>query len=177
MGKKATENRYGVQVGDIFVQHCYFEDFGSYNFYQVTALRGETQVVVRPIKKKWIAFDGDNEEVAPIPGAWMSEETLVRKVYDGSNIEIHIEGGWCGWAFLYDPDSGRKYKEWSAGVNVAYLFERYNPEIAGQLDLEKGSGVYIVDGVFGRIGDDCLAEIRYPDGRKQEVTLRELLHY
>lgn len=51
MGKKATENRYGVQVGDIFVQHCYFEDFGSYNFYQVTALRGETQVVVRPIKK------------------------------------------------------------------------------------------------------------------------------
>ena len=58
MGKKATENRYGVQVGDIFVQHCYFEDFGSYNFYQVTALRGETQVVVRPIKKKCIAFDG-----------------------------------------------------------------------------------------------------------------------
>ena len=55
MGRKAAKNRYGVQVGDIFTQAYSYEDFDGYYFYQVIALRGETQVVVRRIMESMVA--------------------------------------------------------------------------------------------------------------------------
>ncbi len=60
---------------------------------------------------------------------------------------------------------------------MAYYFREYNPELAEQLDLEEGSGVYAVEKPFVSMGDDCPALIRYPDGREERVILRELLHY
>lgn len=71
MGKKQVKNRYGVQTGDIFNWHSLHEDFGGYSFYQVVALRGETQVAVREINQKVIAFDGHcHKGVAPLPDDW-----------------------------------------------------------------------------------------------------------
>lgn len=180
MEKKNVKNRYGVQVGDIFNQQCYYQDGGEYHFYQVTVLRGETQVVVREIDKKTIAFDKYYQKVVPIPNAWISDQVLVRKLHCGSDTSrarIYIDDGWNSTAWLDNLDSEGMYLEYSEGPCMAYWFNKYNPEIAGQLRLKKGSGVYAVDRSFEGIGDDCPAVIRYPDGREEGVILKELLHY
>ena len=109
MGRKAAKNRYGVQVGDIFTQAYSYEDFDGYYFYQVIALRGETQVVVRRIMESMVAFDGHCEQVVPVPDAWVSDEALIRRVFDGfgsmNRINICIEKGWNGFAYLDNLDS------------------------------------------------------------------------
>lgn len=61
--------------------------------------------------------------------------------------------------------------------SFAYIFEKYNPEIEKLLGLRSGSGVFAIDRPFESYGDDCLAVIRYPDGRKQETILNVLLRY
>lgn len=189
MGKKTVKNRYGVQVGDIFNWKSHHEDGGGYSFYQVIALRGETQVMVREIGSKVIAFDGVYEGVAPISDAWISDKVLVRKVCaDGSTpnaglkmfedgicgVSIKIENNWLGYAYL---DRKELYLAWNNGPNFAYIFGKYNRELAKQLDLQNGSGVFAVDRPFESYGDDCYAVIRYPDGREQKTVLSILLHY
>ena len=173
-----NKNQYGVQVGDIFSQYNGHEDWRGYSFYQVVALRGKTQVEVRTIGSKRIAFDGNYEEIVPVPNAWVSEESLVRKVQEGGEnyrAYIRISSGWyCSGAFLRDDE---QYLTWTNGPSMAYYFREYNPELAAQLHLEDGSGVYAVDKPFVSMGDDCPALIRYPDGREEKVILRELLHY
>ena len=82
MKKKTVKKRYGVRVGDIFNIGSYHEDGGGYSFYQVIALRGETQVAVREIGSKVIAFDGVYEGVVPVPNAWISDDVLVRKIHE-----------------------------------------------------------------------------------------------
>lgn len=69
------------------------------------------------------------------------------------------------------------YLAWYNGPCFAYLFEKYNPELAKQLDLKNGSGVFAADRSFESFGDDCRAVIRYPDGRQQKAILNVLLHY
>ena len=189
MGKKTVKNRYGVQIGDIFNRESHHEDGGGYSFYQVIALRGETQVVVREIRSEVIAFDGIYEGVAPVPDAWISDKIFVKKVYaDGStpdaglkmfedgicSVSIKIADNWFGYAHL---DRKKMYLEWYNGPSFAYVFKKYNPELAKQLDLKNGSGVFAVDRPFESYGDDCPAVIRYPDGREQEAILNILLHY
>lgn len=172
------KNQYGVQIGDIFSQHGSYEDWSCYSFYQVVALRGQTQVEVRAIGSRRVAFDGHYEEVVPVPNAWVSEKTLVRKVQEGGETYracIRVAPGWyCSFAYLQD---NKQYLVWSNGPSMAYYFREYNPKLAEQLHLEDGSGVYAADKPFVNMGDDCTAVIRYPDGREEKAVLRELLHY
>lgn len=191
MGKKEVKNRYGVQVGDIFNLASHYEDGGSHVFYQVVALRGETQVAVRPICQKVIAFDGNNYEgEVPLPNVWCSDEILVRKVMEGTRtpgaglkkfedgacgVSIKIYEGWLGYAYL---DREEMYVYYTGfGYSYSYFLQTYHPEIAKQLDLRNGSGVFAIDRPFEGYGDDCRAAIRYPDGREQEVILKELLYW
>ena len=180
MGRKAAKNRYGVQVGDIFTQAYSYEDFDGYYFYQVIALRGETQVVVRRIMESMVAFDGHCEQVVPVPDAWVSDEAPIRRVFDGfgsmNRINICIEKGWNGFAYLDNLDSEKIHlKRRRNAPCIPYWFSESNPEIAKQLDLEKGSGVYAADRSFAGMEDGCRVIIRYPDGREEEAILDELL--
>lgn len=50
----APKNRYGVKVGDVFVDSWGYEQT-NIDFYQVVALRGTTQIVLKPIKKNYVA--------------------------------------------------------------------------------------------------------------------------
>jgi len=189
MGKKAVKNRYGVKAGDIFNWKSHHEDGGGYRFYQVIALRGETQVAVREIDSRVVAFDGIYEGVAPISDSWISDKIFVRKVQssgstsgaglkvfeDGTcGVSIKIDDNWLGYAYL---DKAEMYLACYGHPGYAYRFQEHHPEIAKQLDLQSGSGVYAVDRPFESYGDDCRAVIRDPDGRKEEVILKELLHY
>lgn len=178
MGKKQVKNRYGVQTGDIFNWHSLHEDFGGYSFYQVVALRGETQVAVREINQKVIAFDGHcHKGVAPLPDDWASDEILVRKVLKGNGTcgaSIKITSNWLGYAYL---DKSEIYWGFDGGPGYSYRLQTYHPEIAGQLNSQNGSGVFAVDRPFEHINDDCRAVIRYTDGREQEVILKELMHW
>lgn len=188
MAKKTVKNRYGVQVGDIFNWESHHEDGGGYDFYQVIALRGETQVTVRRIESKVVAFDGVYEGVSPVPDAWVSDEIFVRKVQssgstpdtglkmfeDGTcSVSVKISDSWLGYAHL---DKKEMYLSWGRSV-FAELLQKYHPDIAKQLDLKQGFGIFAVDRAFKTIGDDCRAVIRYPDGKEQEVIFKELLHY
>lgn len=195
MKKKTVKNRYGVQVGDIFNMRSYHEDGGGYFFYQVIALRGETQVAVREIGSQVIAFDGVYEGVVPVPNAWISDDVLVRKIHVTGNvpsteqktfedntcsISIKIFNNWLGYADLDKMEEGHSREMYLAWYNrpcFSYLFEKYNPELAKQLDLKNGSGVFAIDRPFDSSGSDCRAVIRYPDGRQQETILNVLLHY
>lgn len=189
MAKKEVKNRYGVQVGDIFNWSSHDEDEGGYCFYQVVALRGETQVAVRSIRQKVIAFDGHcREGVVPLPNVWGSDEILVRKVLEGTGtpgagLKIFEDGacgacikvfeGWLGYTYL----DRREIYIYHTSRGYSDFLREYQPEIAKQLDLNKGSGVFAIDRPFEGFGDDCPVVIRYPDGREQEAILKELLHW
>ena len=183
MGKKIVENEYGVQVGSLFERSHSNEDESYYDFYQVVALRGKTQVVVREIGAELIAFDGNYEGYRPVLDAWVGED-FIRKVQKGesqcSNSEficISVGSGQIGsFAFLV-KNPKEFFLTYSGSKNFSYYLREYNPEIARQLDLRKGSGVYAIDKPMQLKTDDCCALIRYPDGKEQEVMLRELLHY
>lgn len=181
MGKKEVRNKYGVQVGDIFVQERCTEDHGYHSFYQVVSLRGETQVAVRRICQKDIAFDGNYDEgVAPLPNKWASDEILIRKVQEGSKDDrysacIRIDSGWC-YSHAYLEKKKEVYWHFDGGPGYSYRLRTYHPEIAEQLRSENGSGVFAVDRPFRNYDDDCRVEIRYPDGRKQEAILKDLMH-
>ena len=169
------KNQYGVQIGDIFSRMYIQKGRHFYGFYQVVALRGKTQVVVREIGGGVVAFDGRYEEVAPVPDAWVSEKTLIRQVKDISGtLYIKIRSDWASTAYL-EPDT-QEYLFWSdIDPNMANCLREYHPELAKRLHIEDGTGVYAVDKPFVSMDDDCPALIRYPDGREEKVSLRELL--
>lgn len=185
MKKKTVKNRYGVQIGDIFDRNPCYEEVYDHYFYQVIALRGETQVVVREIGKKVIAFDGIYEGAAPVPDTWISDEVLVRKVcvnralYEGDTDRISIRVADCRYNCNAYLEKKEMHLAWyyNGGPTFADIFKKYNPELAKQLDLKNGSGVFAADRPFESIADDCRAIIRYPDGRQQETILNVLLHY
>ena len=188
MGKKKVENRYGVQVGDVFVEKSYLNDAGiSYvHFYQVMRLRGETQVVLKRIHSLYTAFDLHDVVHVPVLGSWIEDaEELTRKVIltertdpETKNVEkdiwVYIErmqSVWSAIASLYDAN--RQYT--SSGFH--YLQEKavcsQFPELE-QFDLRKGSGIFAVDQPFDDIYDDCPVVIRYPDGKEKQSNLKDL---
>ena len=78
------------------------------------------------------------------------------------------------WATL---DRAETYMELHQTEDFHFYFRDSYPEIAEQLDLKTGSGVYAVDKPFQWLDDDCRAVIRYPDGREVETVFRELMCY
>lgn len=177
MAKKQAVNKYGVQVGDIFAQNFYTEDSDTYYFFQVIALRGQTQVVVKETESKIIAFDGKYVELVPNPGEWIfgREKELIRRVNPAGKgrVEIVVEGGMRGSAYL---EKGKRYLAKGLAAYWSHWLENSKrPELAEQLDLKKGSGIFAVDGFFGsKIKTDSRAVIRYPDGREEEIFLKDL---
>lgn len=106
MAKKGSVNRYGVREGDIFVYHSVGE-LGYVEFYQVTALRGATQVKVREIQYVNVATDGNNMQVLPVLDStvWGKEE-MIKKVqaFSDNGCYIGLGRGWTSFATLYERD-------------------------------------------------------------------------
>lgn len=170
---KKMETEHGVQIGDIFIRNAFDEDSGSYVFYQVVSLRGKTQVAVRRIDQAVIAFDGFHHDgVVPIKDSWVDDEVLFRKVHCYEDYRsITVGYGLRGNAYL---DAKEIYITYGMSAFTRVLC-KFHPDIADQLDLEQGFGVYAVDRPFKSIADNCRAVIRYPNGEQQEVILSELL--
>lgn len=89
-------NVYGVKVGDLFYD-TYGYDATLYDFYEVVALRGTKQVVLRPVAEQRKQTDFCSAEVKPIKGKYLtgngyktrllsgSDETLVRTIMQKGN--------------------------------------------------------------------------------------------
>ncbi len=174
MGKEKVENRYGVQVGDIFSENRLNCNYSS--FYQVVALHGESKVEVRKIDQICVAFDGYYKGIVPLPGIWQSHRTHILTVQERqgeSGLLLWICGG-EHLAYL-DRTETHMYMELHERDDFPFYFRDYYPEIAEQLDLKTGSGIYAVDRPFKWVDDDCRAMICYPDGREVETVFRELM--
>ena len=89
-------NAYGVKIGDLFYD-TYGYDATLYDFYEVVALRGTKQVVLRPVAEERKQTDFCSAEVKPIKGKYLtghgyktrllsgSDETLVRTIMQKGN--------------------------------------------------------------------------------------------
>lgn len=83
MGSKWGSNE-GIRIGDIFACWCGpYVDRPETNYYQVTALRGRTQVVLRPLRM---------EQGRPLPGQFMTAGELVTLVRYEHGKEIRRIG-------------------------------------------------------------------------------------
>lgn len=79
--KKKKENIFGVKIGDIF---CYHLEFIC--FFQVIALRGSTQVVVKEIENEIIEEIDDCEtKIIPIKDKFKKESWLLKKDHNVRN--------------------------------------------------------------------------------------------
>ena len=168
--EKKVENQYGVQVGDIFSENR--PNRNDSFFCQVVALHGESKVEVRKIEQICVAFDGYYKGIVPLPGIWRSHRTHILTVQEwkgklGLFFGDHL-------AYL-DRTETHMYMELHERDDFPFYFRDYYPEIAEQLDLKTGSGVYAADRPFKWIDDDYSAIIRYPDGREVETAFRELM--
>lgn len=102
MGQKWGSNE-GIHIGDIFeCMYCpYLEQPGS-DYYQVVALRGRTQVVLRPLRtEKYInerIEEGSplywlrDRRCRPLPGQFMTGEELITNVRYERGKEIRRTG-------------------------------------------------------------------------------------
>lgn len=177
MARKTPQNRYGIKLNDIFAQDCSSPEGNSYNFYQVVALRGELTVAVRRISEKIAAFDGRYESVVPVLDNWVNDEELVRRVQKNEHLDkLYIEP---------DKHYFRAYKEDGLFLEFPRTPHGYpeelcksDPELAEQLDLEKGSGIFLIENMEQKAWRDYdqKALIRYPDGREEETTLKDLFN-
>lgn len=174
MGRKKVENQYGVQVGDIFSESRQNCNYAS--FYQVVALHGKSKVKVREIDQICVAFDGYYKGIVPVPGSWLSHRTHILMVqeWQGKPCLNFIDfGGFC--CPELDRSETHMYMVLNENDDYPFYFRDYYPEIAEQLDLKTGSGVYAVDKPFEWIDDDSRALIRYSDGREVKTVFRELM--
>lgn len=174
MGRKKAENQYGVQVGDIFSENR--QNCNRASFYQVVALHGESKVKVRKIDQICVAFDGYYKGIVPLPGSLPSDPTHILTVreWQGKPCLSFIDSsGFC--CAELDRSETHMYMVLHENDDYPFYFRDYYPEIAEQLDLKTGSGVYAVDKPFEWIDDDCRALICYPDGREVETVFRELM--
>lgn len=177
MGKKEAKNKYGVQINDIFI----YGYLNGCNYYQVIELCGETKITVREIEKSCIAFDGYYECLAPMKNRWASSIVRTRElqISTDSDRKLLIDVSesvlgmtMYGLAWLYREETYLAYKKYE---HFPFYFRDAYPEIAVQLDLRKGSGVYAKDEPFTWLDDDILAVIRYPDGREDEIPFQVLM--
>lgn len=174
MEKKKVENRYGVQVGDIFSENRL--NCNNSFFCQVVALHGESKVEVREIDKICVAFDGYYKGIVPLPGIWQSHRTHILTVQEWKGkLGLFFMDFWGGHLAYLDRSETHMYMELHERDDIPFYFRDYYPEIAEQLDLKTGSGVYALERPFKWMDDDYRAVIRYPDGREVETVLRELM--
>lgn len=185
MGKKA-KNRYGIQAGDVFVERTYFEDWRSFDFYQVMRLRGETQVVLKQIHGLYTAFDLHDFVKVPVHDSWTDAEEMVRRVGMREITEpgtkqvkqkiwvniSQLRGLGIPKGYLYD-----KNQQYIGSESFLYPVEdeicRQFPEIK-QFKLSEGSGIFAVDRPFNSFYEDCPVIIRYPNGREEQSNLKDL---
>lgn len=101
MGKKWGSNE-GIHVGDIFA--CWAGPYGGQpdsDYYQVTALHGKTQVVLRPLRMERYIQEGIEsgspldlfrERKRPLPGQIMSADELTATAHYEHGKEIRRTG-------------------------------------------------------------------------------------
>lgn len=173
MGKKNPENQYGVRVGDIFAAHMCAEDWSLWSFYQVKRLRGETQVVVGEIAKEMICVDSCYQICKPVPDLWISDEELIKRVNKSKRDDgdIYLDLGKYYWGHTYD-----EHKEYKDFEDV--MSEKMFDTILGhrsydgiRFDVRENSGLFFMGEVSPGIVE---AEIRFPDGKKQKIYLKDL---
>ena len=101
MGKKWGSNE-GIRIGDIF--ECWdgpYLDRPDSDYYQVVALRGKTQMVLRPLQMETYINEGiaedsplhwRRERKRPLPGRFMTAEHLIARVRYERGKEIRRTG-------------------------------------------------------------------------------------
>ena len=83
--KTETANIKGVKVGDVFYESWGYEQT-NIDFWQVTALKGKTQIILTAISSKTVRDIGFcSVMVKPIEGAWSTH-------YSGSQIVRKVQG-------------------------------------------------------------------------------------
>ena len=86
ISKKATEktNRFGVKVGDVFVNSWGYEQT-NIDFWQVVELKGQTQIILRAIKSEGRNIEWCQRMVKPVKDAFTSH-------YEGETIRKTVKG-------------------------------------------------------------------------------------
>lgn len=177
MAKEKPVNKYGVREGDIFVWTPYTE-LADNKFYQVIALRGSTQVVIRPIQSVWVATDGIHMQALPVLDSWIwqEEEGMVRKVHESNHFHcyINVEKGMYTSAHPYDRN--RVYLD-SAPPVLSDKFECCDEDVCyKEFDLEKGYGVYSLGAPFTKpLSLKCIVVLRRPGRKDEQVIFSEML--
>ena len=151
MGKKWGSNE-GIRIGDIF--ECWggpYLDQPDSNYYQVVALRGKTQVVLRPLQmatyiNEGIAEDSPlhwrRERKRPLPGRFMTAEYLIAQVHYERGKEIRRTGEEVtAWVLPDRTIDGRpqlREVRWSAIYTLALPedWEPWDAETIKQLEEE-----------------------------------------
>ena len=94
--KKEAVNKYGVQVGDVFVDSWGYEQT-NIDFYQVVALKGSTQVVLAAINYTSKPNGFCSEMVKPMKDSFKTGSYITRLQHDGEkNITRTVKQ--CGTA-------------------------------------------------------------------------------
>ena len=151
MGKKWGSNE-GIRIGDIF--ECWgspYLDQPDSNYYQVVALRGKTQVVLRPLQmatyiNEGIAEDSPlhwrKERKRPLPGRFMTAEYLIAQVHYERGKEIRRTGeevtAWVLPGRTIDGRPQLREVRWSAIYSLALPedWEPWDTETIKQLEDE-----------------------------------------
>lgn len=85
---KASKNKYGVKVGDVFYDSWGYEQT-NIDFYQVVGLRGETQIILRPIHSAGRAIGFCSEMIKPVKDSFYElDEYKTRLVGKGKDTII-----------------------------------------------------------------------------------------
>lgn len=174
MGKKKSENKFGVQVGDMFCKCCGFED-DYWVFYQVTALKGTQTVVLRQIGKCCKAFDYYHTMVVPVRDAWVTKEEYVKRVHLWTNFDGYEEP--CIYLNKYNSlsryEEKNVYIETTAPV-LTKCFGHKLKEYGQEFDIREGTGIFALEGQIESFYSEIPVAIRYPDGREEKYFLHEL---
>ena len=105
---KVVENKLNVKVGDVFYNSWGYEQT-NINFYQVTGLRGSTQILLRPISSVITKNCGFcSVMVKPVKDTFTGEE--IRKTVKGTS-----ENPYCNadYGFLHKTTWDKEHNETS----------------------------------------------------------------
>lgn len=130
----------GIQIGDIYrceVSNCWRD---RPEYYEVTALRGRTQVVLRAIRSEEFIQEGIAEgspisfyrkRTRPLPGCFLRRDELlwyVELIYRGRKVAVGGEEA-TAWVMFGEQVEGRPclLREVGAGWHVQGALYRYTP--------------------------------------------------
>ena len=151
MGKKWGSNE-GIRIGDIF--ECWYGpylDRPDSDYYQVVALRGKTQMVLRPLQRETYINEGiaedsplhwRRERKRPLPGCFMTAKHLTALVRYERGKEIRRTGEEVtAWVLPDHTIEGRPQLQevcWKAIYNLALPkdWEPWDAETIKQLEEE-----------------------------------------